>query len=100
MIMGRMQVFTKNTNTTVLPAIGALIVWMLPHSAQMAFFIILTFTWLIAVGDFTMFRGDPGLAHALTEFFLPVLIGNIIAGTLIPLLVAWGQVRDEVKIDD
>lgn len=92
--------------------IVALIVWMLPQAAEAAFFLILTFTWLIAAGDFThivagsvemavlMLQGTLGLGDALTGFFVPVLLGNIIGGTVIFTLVAWGQVRDEVEIDD
>jgi len=89
--------------------IVALIVWMLPQAAAAAFFLILTFTWLIAAGDFThivagsvemavlVWLGQLGLIDALTGFFLPVLAGNIIGGTVIFTLVAWGQVRDDVK---
>lgn len=89
--------------------IVALIVWMLPQAAAASFFLILTFTWLIAAGDFThivagsvemavlMVQGQLGLIDALTGFFLPVLAGNIIGGTVIFTLVAWGQVRDDVK---
>lgn len=88
--------------------IVALIVWMLPQADEAAFFLILIFTWLIAAGDFThivagsvemavlMVRGDLGFAPALFEFFLPVLAGNIIGGTIIFTLVAWGQVRDDI----
>ena len=91
--------------------IVALIVWMLPQAEAGRFFIILAFTWLIAAGDFThivagsvemailMLRGDLGLVPAVTEFFLPVLAGNIIGGTAIFTLMAWGQVRDEVMED-
>lgn len=92
--------------------IVALIVWMLPQAASASFFLILTFTWLIAAGDFThivagsvemavlMLQGTLGLGDALTGFFLPVLAGNIIGGTLIFTLVAWGQVRDDVEIEE
>ena len=62
--------------------IVALIVWMLPQADETAFFLILVFTWLIA------------------GFFLPVLSGNIIGGTIIFTLLAWGQVRDEVEGHD
>ena len=91
--------------------IVAAIVWMLPQADEAAFFLILTFTWLIAAGDFThivagsvemavlMLQGSLGLGPALTGFFLPVLIGNIIGGTLIFTLVAWGQVRDDVEVE-
>ena len=91
--------------------IVALIVWMLPQASEAAFFLILTFTWLIAAGDFThivagsvemavlVLQGDLGFNHAVFGFFVPVLTGNIIGGTLIFTLVAWGQVRDEVDED-
>ena len=89
--------------------IVALIVWMLPEADEAAFFLILTFTWLIAAGDFThivagsvemaalILHGGLGLGQAIFGFFLPVLVGNIIGGTLIFTLVAWGQVRDDVE---
>ncbi len=92
--------------------IVALIVWMLPQADAGAFFLILTFTWLIAAGDFThivagsvemaalVVQGDLGAYNAIFSFFLPVLAGNIIGGTLIFSLVAWGQVRDEVEEHD
>lgn len=88
--------------------IVALIVWMLPQADEAAFFLILTFTWLIAAGDFAhivagsvemailILQGDLGAYPAIFEFFLPVLAGNIIGGTLIFTLVAWGQVRDDL----
>lgn len=89
--------------------IVALIVWMLPDSESAAFFLILTFTWLIAAGDFThivagsvemavlVLQGSLGGTEAIFGFFLPVLVGNIIGGTVIFTLVAWGQVRDDVE---
>jgi len=89
--------------------IVALIVWMLPEADDAAFFLILTFTWLIAAGDFThivagsvemavlVLQGSLGGMQAIFGFFLPVLAGNIIGGTLIFTLVAWGQVRDDVE---
>ena len=89
--------------------IVALIVWMLPQADETSFFLILTFTWLIAAGDFThivagsvemavlILQGMLGAQQAIFGFFLPVLIGNIIGGTLIFTLVAWGQVRDDVE---
>ncbi|AXI40553.1 formate/nitrite transporter family protein [Sulfitobacter sp. SK011] len=89
--------------------IVALIVWMLPQADETAFFLILTFTWLIAAGDFThivagsvemavlVLQGQLSAGPAVFGFFLPVLAGNIIGGTLIFTLVAWGQVRDDVE---
>lgn len=89
--------------------IVALIVWMLPQAAEAAFFLILSFTWLIAAGDFThivagsvemavlILQGSLGGYDAIFGFFLPVLAGNIVGGTVIFTLVAWGQVRDDVE---
>lgn len=89
--------------------IVALIVWMLPQADEAAFFLILTFTWLIAAGDFThivagsvemavlILQGSLGGYDAVFGFFLPVLAGNIIGGTAVFTLMAWGQVRDDVE---
>lgn len=89
--------------------IVALIVWMMPQAESAKFFIILIFTWLIAAGDFThivagsvemavlILRGDLGVLEGLLTFFLPTLAGNIIGGTIIFTLMAWGQVRDELQ---
>ncbi|WP_298844688.1 formate/nitrite transporter family protein [uncultured Roseobacter sp.] len=88
--------------------IVALLVWMLPQADGQGFLLILAFTWLIAAGDFThivagsvemavlMLMGELPAVQALTGFFLPVLAGNIIGGTAIFSLMAWGQVRDEL----
>ena len=88
--------------------IVALLVWMLPQADGQGFLLILAFTWLIAAGDFThivagsvemavlMLKGDLSVVSAVNEFFLPVLAGNIIGGTVIFTLMAWGQVRDEL----
>ncbi|WP_300038447.1 formate/nitrite transporter family protein [uncultured Roseobacter sp.] len=88
--------------------IVALIVWMLPQADGAGFLLILTFTWLIAAGDFThivagsvemavlILMGDLLPSAAISTFFLPVLAGNIIGGTVIFTLMAWGQVRDEL----
>jgi len=89
--------------------IVALIVWMLPQADETSFFLILVFTWLIAAGDFAhivagsvemavmILVGELGLGTAVFGFFIPVLVGNIVGGTIIFTLVAWGQVRDEVE---
>ncbi len=86
----------------------AAIVWMLPQAEDASFFVILTFTWLIAAGDFTHIvagsvemaflavRGDLGFYDAVFGFFLPVLAGNVVGGTVIFTLMAWGQVRHEL----
>lgn len=92
----------------------AAIVWMLPESDGFGFFVILVFTWMIAAGDFThvvagsvemaflMVQGKLAITDAVFGFFLPVLAGNILGGTVIFTLLAFGQVRDELpdQIDE
>ena len=89
--------------------IVAALVWMLPQAGSSAFLIILVFTWLIAAGDFThivagsvemaylALQGEITAGRAAFGFFLPVLAGNVIGGTAIFSLMAWGQVKDELR---
>ena len=86
----------------------AALVWMLPQRESGRFAIILTFTWLIAAGDFThvvagsvewawlVWRQQLSFLSGFTHFFLPVLAGNIVGGTVIFALLAHGQVKDEL----
>ncbi|MEL6516523.1 MAG: formate/nitrite transporter family protein [Pseudomonadota bacterium] len=103
--MGPWQSFIRGIPAGVLVAS---IVWMMPSAEGGGFFIILAFTWLIAAGDFThiiagsvemahlLWLGDLSASAALFAFFLPVLAGNIIGGTAIFTMLAWGQVKNEV----
>ncbi|WP_089235266.1 formate/nitrite transporter family protein [Tropicimonas sediminicola] len=103
--MGPAQAFLRAIPAGVLVAS---IVWMMPTAQGNAFLVITAFTWLIAAGDFThiiagsvemthlMWLGELGPGEALGGFFLPVLAGNIIGGTAIFTLLAWGQVKREV----
>ncbi|WP_299695122.1 formate/nitrite transporter family protein [uncultured Tateyamaria sp.] len=87
----------------------AALVWMMPTANGNAVALIFLFTWLIALGDFThivagsvemaylMVQGELGLGQAVFGFFLPVLAGNIIGGTVIFTLLAWAQIQPEVK---
>lgn len=86
----------------------AALVWMLPQSRGSSFWVILLFTWLIAVCGFThivagsvemaylMILGQLGALEAVFGFFLPVLAGNVVGGTLIFAFLAWAQVSDEI----
>ncbi|WP_298429640.1 formate/nitrite transporter family protein [uncultured Jannaschia sp.] len=88
--------------------IVAALVWMLPQRSGGAFAIIMVFTWLIAAGDFThvvagsvewgwmVWRDQLGFFEGFVTFFLPVLAGNIVGGTVIFTLLAHGQVKDEL----
>lgn len=104
--MGASQSFIRAIPAGVLVAS---IVWMMPSSDSGGFFIILAFTWLIAAGDFThiiagsvemaylVWLRELGFSEAVFGFFLPVLAGNIIGGTAIFTVLAWGQVKHEVE---
>lgn len=103
--MGAHQSFLRAIPAGVLVAS---IVWMMPSSQSGGFFIILAFTWTIAAGDFThiiagsvemaylVWQGGLGTSAAVFDFFLPVLAGNIVGGTAIFTMLAWGQVKNEV----
>jgi formate/nitrite transporter FocA (FNT family) len=104
--MGASQSFIRAIPAGVLVAS---IVWMMPSSRGSEFFIILTFTWAIAAGDLThiiagsvemgylLLLGELPITVALFDFFVPVLAGNIVGGTAIFTLLAWGQVKNEVE---
>ncbi|TDL79392.1 formate/nitrite transporter family protein [Palleronia sediminis] len=86
----------------------AAIVWMLPTVPHNPYFIIVTFTWLIAAGDFThiiagsvemaylVVQGLIGWSESLT-FFGPVLLGNVVGGTAVFTIITWAQVATEVE---
>lgn len=85
----------------------AAIAWMLPTSPRSPFHIVVTFTWVIAVAGFghivlgsvemayLAVNGAIDLAGILT-FFIPVLLGNVVGGTLVFTLIAWAQVVHEI----
>lgn len=87
----------------------AALVWMLPGSEHNQVAIIMLFTWLIALGDFTHIvagsvemaflavQGLIGVQQAVLGFFGPVLLGNVVGGTVIFTLLAWAQVKPEVE---
>jgi formate/nitrite transporter FocA (FNT family) len=87
----------------------AALVWMLPQASSSSFWVILLFTWLIGVSGFThiiagsvemahqLVAGQLGVVDAVAGFFLPVLAGNVVGGTLIFAFLAWAQVTDEIS---
>lgn len=84
----------------------ATVVWVLPSAAGSELGVIVLLTWLIGTGGFThvvvgaaelallVFGGDLDLVRALA-LFGATLVGNIIGGTGLFALLAWGQVRAE-----
>ncbi|WP_424966788.1 formate/nitrite transporter family protein [Dinoroseobacter sp. S375] len=103
--MGMIEGFARGIPAGVL--IAAL-VWMMPMARGGELWLILLITWLIALGDFThiiagsvemayaMLGGDLGVLRAVFWFFLPVLLGNVVGGTVVFTMLAWAQTRAEV----
>ncbi|MEM6941106.1 MAG: formate/nitrite transporter family protein [Pseudomonadota bacterium] len=86
----------------------AALVWMMPSSAGSQVALIILFTWLIALGDFThvvagsvemaflMVRGELSVFDGVLNFFFPVLFGNVVGGTLIFTALAWAQIKADL----
>ena len=86
------------------------IVWMLPSSrGGSEFWVIMSLTYLISLGDFAhviagsgeiflvMLDGHLSLYDGVVNAIFPSLLGNVIGGTLLFTLLAYGQVWDELK---
>jgi formate/nitrite transporter FocA (FNT family) len=86
----------------------AAMVWLMPGAEGAQFHVITLMTWLIAVGGFThivagsmesyllLFSGEWIWWRMITDFMVPVLIGNMIGGTALFALIAYAQVMDEI----
>ncbi len=84
----------------------AALVWMLPSSVGSEFWVILTITYVIAIGDFAhviagsvevfilILTGDSRILQGL-GYLLMSGIGNIIGGTGLFAFMAYAQVREE-----
>ena len=70
--------------------------------------VIVMFTWLIAAGGFThviagsneiftlVLNGDMNIFTAFIYHIAPVLMGNILGGTGLFAMLAYGQVQEEM----
>lgn len=86
----------------------AAMVWLMPGAERTQFHIITLMTWLIAIGGFThivagsmeayllVFAGDWAWSQMISDFMVPVLIGNITGGTALFALIAYAQVMSEI----
>ena len=89
----------------------ASLVWILAGIEGPGLAIIVLMTYLIALGGFShvvagsveaawlVFEGTETMGTIVERFFLPTLAGNLIGGTAIFTLLAYGQIRDELKGD-
>lgn len=85
----------------------AAIVWMLPSAKGYELFVIMLFTYLIAMGEFThviagstemfllLIKGEVGLGHT-AALIGATCAGNIVGGTGLFALLAYGQVKSEI----
>ncbi len=87
----------------------ASLVWILAGIEGSRLGIIVLMTYLIALGGFAhvvagtveaaylVLDGSNSVAEVARGFFVPTLIGNMIGGNVIFTLLAYGQIRDELK---
>jgi formate-nitrite transporter family protein len=86
----------------------AAMVWMIPTAENQQFIVITAITWLIAITGAThiiagsmeayllCFSGDWTWWQVIVDFILPVLIGNVIGGTMLFALISYAQVMKEI----
>jgi formate-nitrite transporter family protein len=86
----------------------AAMVWMIPAAEMLKFHVIMMMTWLIAVGGFThivagsvevfllLLSTEWSIGMMLWQFTVPVLIGNIIGGTVLFAVLSYAQVKEEI----
>jgi len=86
----------------------AAMVWLLPGAENAQFHVVVLMTYLIAAGGFMhivagsveafllALHGDLGWWPLVADFFVPVLIGNVIGGTALFALIAYAQVMKEI----
>jgi formate/nitrite transporter FocA (FNT family) len=86
----------------------AAMVWMIPTAENQQLLVITLMTWLIAVSGSThivagsmeayllAFAGDWPWWCVITNFIIPVFIGNVIGGTALFALISYAQVMEEI----
>ena len=86
----------------------AALVWMIPSAKGMEFLVVTLMTYVIALGDFShvvagsaeaflLFAfGEIGTLKTVGGFLLPTFVGNVLGGTVLFTLLAYGQVREEL----
>jgi formate/nitrite transporter FocA (FNT family) len=87
----------------------AALVWLIPASEGAHFYMIFLMSYLIALSDaahivagsveafLLVVTGELGLADMLGRFTLPVLLGNVVGGTVLFALLSYAQVMKEIE---
>lgn len=90
----------------------ASLVWALADSTDGRLLLIVAVTYIIALGEFShvvagsaevfllALHGDMTFGAVFGQFILPTLLGNILGGTGLFALIAYGQVRHEIQPDE
>ena len=86
----------------------AAMVWMIPSARGAEFFVITLMTYAIALGDFShviagsaeafllLVSGEIGVWKTVGGFLLPAFAGNVLGGTVLFTMLAYGQVKEEL----
>lgn len=86
----------------------AAMVWLIPSAESAQIYVIALMTYLIAAGGFAhivagsmdafmlIANGDLAWQRMILDFFLPVLAGNIVGGTVLFALLSYAQVMNEI----
>lgn len=86
----------------------ASLVWLLPSAQGATLWGIVLVTWVIAIGDLThivaggvealllLLAGELPIGDALWRFGLPVLLGNVVGGSVLFGVIVYAQVKEEV----
>jgi formate/nitrite transporter FocA (FNT family) len=86
----------------------AAMVWLMPGANAAQFHVVTLMTYLIAAGGFThivagsveafllVVGGELSPWSMLADFFIPVLLGNIVGGTALFALISYAQVMKEL----
>ena len=87
----------------------AAMVWLIPASEAAQFHVVALMTYIIGVGGFAhivagsveafllVANGEFGVWAMLSSFTVPVLIGNIVGGTVLFALLSYAQVMKEIE---
>jgi formate/nitrite transporter FocA (FNT family) len=102
---GVIEMFLKGISAGFLIAA---MVWLLPSADAAQIFVVGLMTYLIGAGGFVhivagsmdafmlITNGDLAWQRMILEFFLPVLAGNIVGGTVLFALLSYAQVMHEI----
>ncbi|WP_404477242.1 formate/nitrite transporter family protein [Novosphingobium sp. BL-52-GroH] len=114
-VLGKLELqHWTRTLTLGIPAgfIMAAIAWVLPNARGSEFWVIFLLTYVIALGGFAhvvtgssqvtflWLNGNIGFHDAWVQFTLPALVGNIIGGTGLFAVLAHGQMRSDLAVDE